>query len=70
MHIFPVVRANHILENCVKFNVVWVGVNRAGKFALTSHSGISISDRIKNKEQNKSIMTGPLYVPSEFEAPT
>ena len=44
-----------------------MGVNRARKCTLTSHSSISITDRIKINEQNKSIATGTLYEKTEFE---
>ena len=37
-------------------------------YILTSHSDISVMDKIKISEQNKSIATGPLYEQSEFEA--
>ena len=58
-----------ILANRVQFNV-WgniIGTNRAGKCSLTLHSGISITDKVKINEQNKSIATGPLYVHTKFE---
>ena len=42
-------------------------MNRAGKCALTSHSSISVMDRIKINEQNKSIVTEPLYEQAESE---
>ena len=45
-----------------------IGAKRPGKCALTSHSGISVTDKIKINKQNKSIATEPLYVHSEFEA--
>ena len=38
------------------------------KCTLTLHSGISITDKVKINEQNKSIATGPLYGHSKFEA--
>ena len=41
---------------------------KKGKCTLTSHSGISVTDRIKNYEQNISIATGPFYIHSKFEA--
>ena len=42
--------------------------NRAGNVALTLHSCISVTDRVKINELNTSIATGPLYVHTEFEA--
>ena len=38
-----------------------------GKCAYNLHSRISVTDKVKNNEQNKSIATGPLYLHSEFE---
>ena len=63
-HFTPIILANHIKFNYGEI----IGMNEAGKCALTSHCGISITDRIQNNEQNKSFVTGPLYVHSEFEA--
>ena len=45
--------------------VAWA--NRAGN-ALTLHTCISATDRVKINEQNKSIAIGPLYLQTEFEA--
>ena len=45
-----------------------IGANRGGKFALTSHSGISVTHRIQINEQNKSIAIGPIYKGGKFEA--
>ena len=36
--------------------------------ALTLHSCISVTDRVKINEQNKSIDIGPLYLQTEYEA--
>ena len=70
MHIFPL-----DLRQCfwqTASNSLYgeiIGANRAGKCAVTSHSGISITDRITIiNEQNKSIATGPLYEQAEFKA--
>ena len=38
------------------------------KCALTLHTCISATDRVKINEQNKSIAIGPLYLQPEFEA--
>ena len=43
-------------------------VQSNGKCALTLHSCISVTDRVKINEQNKSIDIGPLYLQTEFEA--
>ena len=43
------------------------GAHRARKCALTLHSCISVTDNIKISEPKESIMTGPLYVHTEFE---
>ena len=43
-------------------------VQSSGKCALTLHSCISVTDRVKINEQNKSIDIGPLYVQTEFES--
>ena len=43
-------------------------VQSSGKCALTLHSCISVTDRVKINELNTSIATGPLYVHTEFEA--
>ena len=43
-------------------------VQSSGKCALTLHSCISVTDRVKINEQNKWIDIGPLYVQTEFEA--
>ena len=40
----------------------------SGKCALPLHSCISVTDRVKINEQNKSIDIGPLYLQIEFEA--
>ena len=40
----------------------------SGKCGLTLHSCISVTDRVKINEQNKSIDIGPLYLQTEFEA--
>ena len=40
----------------------------ARKSAFTLHSCISVTDKVKNKEQSTSIATGPLYLLTEFEA--
>ena len=42
-----------------------IGAKGLGKCALT---GISVTDKIKINEQNKSIVIGPLYIHSKFEA--
>ena len=39
----------------------------SGKYALNLHSCISVTDRVKFKEQNNSIAAGPLYVHTKFE---
>ena len=59
-------------------NLLWIGrmehglhakmVQSSGKCALTLHSCISVTDRVKINELNTSIATGPLYVHTEFEA--
>ena len=36
--------------------------------ALTLHTCISATDKVKIKEQNESIAIGPLYLQTEFEA--
>ena len=43
-------------------------VGRVGKCAITLHSCISVTDRLKNYKQNKSIATGPFCVHAKFEA--
>ena len=43
-------------------------VQTSGKCALTLHSCISVTDRVKINELNTSIATGPLYVHTELEA--
>ena len=43
-------------------------VQSSGKCSLTLHSCISVTDRVKINEQNKSIDIGPLYLHTEFEA--
>ena len=40
----------------------------SGKCALTLHSCVSVTDRVKINELNTSIATGPVYVHTEFEA--
>ena len=57
--------------------LLWIGrmehglhaitVQSRGKCALTLHSCISVTDRVKIDELNTSIATGPLYVHTEFE---
>ena len=42
-------------------------VQSSGKCALTLHSCISVTDKLKINELNTSIATGPLYVHTEFE---
>ena len=59
-------------------NLLWIGrmehglhatmVQSSGKCALTLHSRISVTDKVKINELNTSIATGPLYVHTEFEA--
>ena len=59
-------------------NLFWIGrmehglhakmVQSSEKCALTLHSCISVTDRVKINEQNKSIDIGPLYLQTEFEA--
>ena len=53
-----------------KFIVDWENGTRVacGKCALTLHSCISVTDRVKINELNTSIATGPLYVHTEFKA--
>ena len=59
-----------------KFIVDWengtriacIMVQSSGKCALTLHSCISVTDRVKINELNTSIATGPLHVRTEFEA--
>ena len=54
-----------------KFIVDWervAWVQSSGKCALTLHSCISVTDRVKINEPNTSIATGPLYGHTEFEA--
>ena len=57
-----------------KFIVDWENGTRygnnesSGKCALTLHSCISVTDRVKINELNISITTGPLYIYTEFEA--
>ena len=71
MHIFPVVSRQsfwQIVSNSMYGEFKIIGTHRAGKCALTSHSGFSVMDKIKINEQNKSIVTGPLYEQAEFEA--
>ena len=43
-------------------------VQSGGKCALTLHSCISVKDRVKISELNKSIAKASLYVHTEFEA--
>ena len=43
-------------------------VQSSGQCALTLHSGIPVTDRVKINELNTSIATGSLYVHTEFEA--
>ena len=56
-------------------NLLWIGhglhakmVQSSGKCALTLHSCISVTDKVKINELNTSIATGPLYERTEFEA--
>ena len=52
-----------------KFIVDWAKmVQSSGKCALTLHSCISVTDRVKINELNTSLATGPLYVHTECEA--
>ena len=57
---------------CVPLNV-WgggdynIGANQAGKRASSLFNCISVTDGIKNNEQNKSIGIGPLHLQTEFE---
>ena len=45
------------------------GANRAGKYVLTLHTKLYLGDgRVKFNGQNDSIVTGPLYVHTNFEA--
>ena len=44
-----------------------IGAKRPGKCALILHSCISVTDRIKINERNKSIAIGPLYIHTKFE---
>ena len=59
----PIILAHHIKLNA--WGNYWRESSR--KCALTSQSGIAVMDRIKINEQNKSIVTGPLYEQAEFE---
>ena len=38
-----------------------------GKYAITLHSCISITDKAKINEQNKSLAVGPFYIGTYFE---
>ena len=38
-----------------------------GKYAISLHTCISITDKVKNNEQNKSIAEGPFYIGTYFE---
>ena len=38
-----------------------------GKYAITLHTCISITDKAKINEQNKSIAVGPFYISTYFE---
>ena len=69
MHIFPVVSRQSFWQTASNsmYGVI-IGTNRAGKCALTSHNGISVMDKIKINEQNKSIVAGPLYKQAESKA--
>ena len=62
MHIFLVVLC-HLFRQTTSDSMYGdiIGANRVGKCTLTSHRGISVMDRVKINEQNKSIATGPLY---------
>ena len=56
-----------------KLIVDWDGlhakmVQSSRKCVLPLHSCISVTDRVKINELNKSIATGPLYVHTEFKA--
>ena len=58
----------HVVQNrhIFRWGNYWRQYN--GKMCIPSHSGISVTDRIKINEQNKSTVTGPLYEQAEFEA--
>ena len=43
-------------------------VQSSGKCALTFHSCMFVTDKVKITELNTSMVTGPLYVHTEFEA--
>ena len=49
----------------ISIHVEWENGTRV---ALTLHTCISATDRIKINEQNKSIAIGLLYLQTEFEA--
>ena len=54
-------------------NLLWIGTRAAcnncasWKCALTLHRYISVTDKVKINEKNNSIVTGPLYVHTEFK---
>ena len=67
---FPARFAPTIYANCVQFNVVWwkslVQIEREN---VQSFSEPYLrNDKVKINKQKKSIVTGPLYVHTEFEA--
>ena len=63
MHIFPLDSAKKF-PHTLRFAKM-IGAKRPGKCASTSHSSISVMDKAKINEQNKSIVTGPYtYTPN------
>ena len=44
------------------------GTKQLEKCALTLQSDMFVTEKVKINKQNKSIVTGPLYVHTEFEA--
>ena len=59
---------NRIMMGMSSWTIILTTVKSGGKCALTSHSCISVMDKVKINEQNKSIATGLLYVHTKFEA--
>ena len=52
---------------CMGSGCQFIGTNPVGNRAHTLHNYISIKDEVKINEQDKSIVTGPFYVHTEFE---
>ena len=54
-------------SNCMHIHVLEIGTwsEMTGKYTITLHSCISVTDRVKTNEYKTSVATGPIYVGSE-----